>query len=77
MIPLFTEITCNRPSNIANGGIVEFAVSTFVYMSVINYNCNTGFTLIGNSQRTCQLDKQFDGTDPQCTGKHWPTSLII
>jgi len=36
--------------------------------SVASYDCDLGYTLQGNSTRTCQADSRWTGTDPGCEG---------
>ena len=37
-----------------------------VYNSVATYSCNTGYMLIGATQRTCQADGSWSGSGPTC-----------
>ena len=34
--------------------------------TVAQYVCNKGFTLVGDSQRTCQISGEWTSTDPFC-----------
>ena len=36
--------------------------------STATYECNSGFTLVGNQERTCQEDGSWSGMDPGCAG---------
>ncbi len=36
--------------------------------TVATYTCNPGFTLTGNSTRTCGSDGVWSGSDPMCEG---------
>lgn len=37
--------------------------------SVATYNCNPGYQLEGNIERTCQSNGKWTGFDPTCVGK--------
>ena len=46
---------------------------SFPFNSVATYNCDTGFSLVGNSNRTCTGDGSsiigaFNGVVPTCQG---------
>ena len=34
--------------------------------SLATYRCNEGYSLIGNSQRTCQSNGHWNGSTPEC-----------
>ena len=47
--------------------------SNYAFDVVANYNCDNGFSLVGNSSRTCTGDGSsttgvFDGIAPICAG---------
>ena len=50
-------------------GMVDDPVTTFG--SQATYTCDMGFTL-GNmiDTRTCQIDRSWSGSEPECTGKN-------
>ncbi len=69
-IPLIAPIAaiqCDVPGNPVNGRAVYSAVS---YNSLISYECNYGYMLIGDSVRRCERNKQWTGTEPHCKGKN-------
>ena len=37
--------------------------------SVATYTCSEGYSLVGDAERTCQADGQWDGSEPSCTCK--------
>lgn len=63
ILPECVPIQCEIPHNPENGRAVYASVS---YNSLISYECNYGYTLIGDSVRRCERDKQWTGTQPSC-----------
>ena len=53
----------NAPSNGAKSG------SGVTYLSVLTFSCNTGYTLGGSNNRTCQADGSWSGNTTSCTSK--------
>ena len=48
----------------------------FQYNSLISYECNYGYMLIGDSVRRCEKDKQWTGAEPHCKGGfEWNTYI--
>ena len=39
------------------------------YNSLISYECNYGYMLIGDSVRRCERNKMWTGTQPSCKGR--------
>ncbi len=37
--------------------------------TVANYSCNIGYTLSGDTTRTCVSDRQWSGSAPLCQGE--------
>ena len=58
-------VDCGSLTSPPNG---QVTVSTTTFNSLATYACNTGFTLEGNMQRTCQDSGFWSGTDPTCIG---------
>lgn len=63
----FSAIGCSKPSGIANGKLLSSGDLFYEY-NVITYQCDFGFVMIGESQRTCQGNGQWSGSEPQCEG---------
>ena len=60
-------IVCQPLSPVENGDVVFSEGNN--WQSVASYSCNTGYQLIGNEQRTCQLSGVWNGTEPMCMRK--------
>ncbi|XP_066022207.1 protein lev-9 isoform X2 [Pocillopora verrucosa] len=56
-------LECGRPSRLENG---KQKYSSRRLGSVVKYNCNEPYTLIGPKKRTCRGIKRWDGNDPSC-----------
>ena len=53
-----------------NNGIVSYNDSTLGLYTVATYTCDTGYTLIGGTTRTCESDGMWwSGSAPVCQGK--------
>ena len=50
----------------ANGRVYHTAGTTF--RQTANYSCNTGYTLVGDSTRTCQATGEWNASIPTCQG---------
>lgn len=61
-----TAVQCPTPENPKNGKAI---FTSFSYNSVVSYECNYGFTLVGESSRRCGADKKWSGQLPSCKGK--------
>lgn len=54
-------LACNKPGMLTNGTVVANG-------SLAIYMCNLGFSLNGESIRTCQTDGSgWSGNDPKCS----------
>ena len=52
-----------------DNGRVIFLDGT-VFGSVVTYECNAGFNLVGIAIRSCEADGNWSGIDPTCESKH-------
>ena len=60
-------IDCGPVPDIQDGR-VDFSGGTTLG-STITYSCNTGYTLTGDANRTCQANRTYDGSEPTCEGE--------
>jgi hypothetical protein len=58
-------ILCPTPSTLANGRVLADSF-TFNYGSVVQYSCNVGFELAGDTFRVCLDTAQWSGLAPEC-----------
>ena len=63
----FVEISCGDPGAISNGTRTG---EDFSFGRTVNYECDSGFKLIGSRNRTCQDSGQWSGEPPTCNGRH-------
>ena len=59
-------MNCGTLSNPANGRVIYTAGTTFGRTAT--YTCNTGYTRVGSSTRTCQSTGVWSGSAPTCQG---------
>ena len=60
------DIMCNQLDDPESGKVI---IDSFQVGSAARYECDDGFTLSGNSIRTCRANGYWSGTDPICIGK--------
>ena len=73
LLYIYTVITCPSLNAPANGTVIYNVDLEFGTLAV--YSCDTGFSLLGNSSRTCTGDGSnttgaFDGEVPTCEGEY-------
>ena len=69
-----TDIICGCLENPENGAI-SFTDTT--YDSVVEYTCNTGYTLTeGHITRRCLENGSWSGSAPTCTGENCKIILL-
>ena len=61
-----TTIDCGTLNDTTNGRVSHSAGTTFGQTAT--YSCDTGYTLVGDSTRTCQADGMWSGSEPTCQG---------
>lgn len=61
--PYCKEITCNSPTQLMNGNIRG---ENYTYGSVVYYECDPGYQLNGPTERRCQENQKWGGSEPIC-----------
>ena len=61
--PKCMPLECPEPDELPNGRILK--QGTF-YGNTIKYQCNIGYWLVGDAERTCSKDKHWSGEPPKC-----------
>lgn len=61
--PLCELLSCSDPVVIDHGYVIG---TDYTFHSVVIYACKDNYELIGESTRTCQADRTWSGTTPQC-----------
>lgn len=56
-------VDCESLSAPDNGAVNDILTT---YQSVATYQCNIGYNLIGESNRTCQANGNWSGMEPIC-----------
>ncbi|XP_075853002.1 complement decay-accelerating factor isoform X4 [Microcebus murinus] len=72
-LPTCRVIHCQEPPKIENGRIVRGDGDYYVYNQAVMYECNRGFTLIGEDTIHCTAkgdEGEWSGPPPQCRGSH-------
>ena len=59
-------MNCSTLSNQANGQVSHTAGTTFGQTAT--YSCDTGYNLVGDSNRICQATGEWSGRAPTCQG---------
>ncbi|NXO38057.1 SVEP1 protein, partial [Locustella ochotensis] len=67
-VPPFSDdicspVSCGAPESPEHGFVVG---TKYNYKDVSLYKCDSGYELQGNAERTCQEDKLWSGTVPEC-----------
>ena len=63
---ILTDVDCGTLTDPDNGQ-VDHTVGTSLGQTA-TYSCNTGYNLVGNSTRTCQVTGNWSGSAPTCQG---------
>ena len=67
MLSACVGVNCGSLEDIDNGDVSINPDTRF--QSAATYSCNAGFQLVGRSQRQCQADATWSGSEPSCVGK--------
>ena len=62
---ILAVVDCGNLSDPANG---QVNTSGTTFGQTVTYSCNTGYSLAGNSTRTCQATGNWSGSAPTCQG---------
>ena len=62
---LSTAVNCGTLPNPANGQVNTTGTT---FGQTATYSCNTGYSLVGGSTRTCQATGVWSGSAPTCQG---------
>ncbi|XP_075524809.1 complement receptor type 2-like isoform X6 [Dermacentor variabilis] len=57
--------TCPTPASVTNGA-VDVPPGTLGVNTKVRYQCNAGYTLVGVTERVCQMDGSWSGLEPYC-----------
>ena len=60
-----------------NGSLLISGTGVGVYQDTATYACETGFNLVGMSERVCQSDGTWSGSDPTCQSSKYTLSVTI
>ena len=63
-LPL-TVVDCGSLPGPANG---QVTLTAGTFGQTATYSCNTGYSLVGDSTRTCQAGGSWSGSAPTCQG---------
>ena len=66
-ITTFTAISCTAPSQPQNG-LISPELSTYDYNQHVTFQCNAGYTLVGETSITCIGQNIWSGEAPFCQG---------
>ena len=65
--PECIPIECTVPPPLENGVVLDNGRTTFYYGDLVQYRCNDGYFLLGDSDRTCQATSSWSGVLPMCS----------
>ena len=65
-----TAVQCPTLDSPMNGSLLISGTGVGVYQETATYACATGFALDGMSERVCQSDGTWSGSDPTCQSKY-------
>ena len=69
----YPTVVC--PSLSLTNGMISYSDPTLGEDSVATHNCDTSYTLKGDSTRTCDSDGTWSGSAPTCKGTLGPHTI--
>ncbi|XP_039763399.1 CUB and sushi domain-containing protein 3 isoform X2 [Pararge aegeria] len=63
--PVCKRIDCGFPAEIAHGSFKLINVSVS-YLSHVQYECDSGYEMVGRSRLVCDIDERWNGPPPRC-----------
>lgn len=63
-------VTCDKPAEVTNGRSSWDSQDHPKYGEIIQYVCNSGYTLVGKDSIVCSDTGEYDSLPPACQGKH-------
>ena len=73
-IPKCQIVQCEDPGKPANS---RRTLTSLIVHSMVTYECIRGYQLVGTRKRTCQPNGQWNGTQPECTGRYSVGPLLV
>nr|XP_046200295.1 C4b-binding protein alpha chain-like isoform X4 [Oncorhynchus gorbuscha] len=75
-VPVCEVVKCGKPPNIVNGGPVVSPDDTYNYGSVVPYDCEKNYTLVGAKSITCSENGEFQPAPPECKMVSCPNPVV-
>ena len=72
---MYIGVSCGQPDSPSNGR-VDTSAGTF-FGDVARYSCDTGYTVSGPAERTCQADGRWNGSVPTCGSEFWVAMIKL
>ena len=74
-------VQCPDLDSPMSGSLLISGTGAGVYQETVTYACETGFNLVGMSERVCQSNGTWSGSDPTCLSKYnsivWQLVFIL
>ena len=64
--PSCEPVNCNNPGFPVNGSIANGPALSFTYNTIVEYECDKGYTMVGWPIIVCNANKNWNGTVPIC-----------
>ena len=73
-IPKCQLVSCGYPGDLHNGVIYG---SRYTYLSVLRFQCNRGYDLVGDDKAICQGNGQWNKRKPRCRDKNAEVVYLV